>query len=1031
MQNDTELLRRYVRTRLGEDLDPLVKRHLDWVHSCAMRQLGGNWQLAADVTQAVFLVLAEKPPRLGGDDALGAWLFGVTRYAARRAIRAETRRRHHERQAAMRRNETIESAELSEESWREIAPILDELVAELGETDRRSVILRFFQGRSYGELGKTLGVSEEAARKRVTRAVEKLRQKLVANGVAAPAAAISTGLLTYATQPASAAAVSAVAGITSGAAAAPAAVAISKGVGTMIALAKAKAFAAAAVLALLVPAVGVVLFAQLTPRPIVSAPPTSQPRAIASSTTLPAGITEGVAQVQVVDEQGQPVSGAEVFVVQMVRPPNDDLDNATITQSGPIKTDEKGAAKFSGLGSLQTEVGWQQFFYARVSGQKAALHQRNYFKQSTQIPQPDPVRIVLGKSRAITGTVAVPQGFSAQNVQVRAISISISSPGRPEEQSWFYQYLKPFFERAEHLFSAEVGADGKFSIPDLPENARAFVQARGPGLGEAQALVQPIIEQVVELHLEPQATIMGTLRFADSGQPAGQTEMILKPRSAEFFRLPVIIKTDDQGRFRFEGLSEGIYSVHANVLKISDWTMAIPRPIRVAAGQNFTMPDLRLERGIVVVGQTSLDNGKTPVANVGIAAYNPADDPESQTIQLQRSDSNGRFMMRLPVGSSHLYVSSAGKGYRTPPKSDERNVTINPDGSINGSMAFEVILDPGREKQYATVRGRVIDASGKPFANVQIGDDRVEMWGSDKMPVQTPNAAVTDADGKFEVVLQAEIPHFLLLSSPGYSGKTTTFTPQPNATMTVQIIGEHHPVLEHFEGMVVDPDGKPLAGVTVWENSREQVVTDLQGNFRVPRREAGKGRLSARKGGYVLREWTDVVGPDEPKLLLILHPGGAPRSARRDPPDSKLLVGNPAPPIKVESWVQLTDPFANPPKLGGGRKTLLMFTATYDNRQRFEGTIDQWLTRLHTAAAGLDAQPVAIFTAFTHSSGLRGLAKSHPYISIGVDSFWPEGGYTNPGVTHESYGGKGSTRVFLIDENGKVISDDFDLDARR
>ena len=53
--------------------------------------------------------------------------------------------------------------------------VLDTLVARLGEKDRRSVVLRFFQQRSYAELGIAMGISEEAARKRVSRAIEKLR----------------------------------------------------------------------------------------------------------------------------------------------------------------------------------------------------------------------------------------------------------------------------------------------------------------------------------------------------------------------------------------------------------------------------------------------------------------------------------------------------------------------------------------------------------------------------------------------------------------------------------------------------------------------------------------------------------------------------------------------------------------------------------------------------------------------------------------------------------------------------------------
>src|SRR5262245_42923228 len=103
---DLELLQQYSRTRRPDALEPLVRRHLDWVHCCARRHLRGDEHLAADVTQAVFLALATRPPRLNTDGALGGWLYRVTRYAAAGAIRAATRRRRHEERAAMQRNES-------------------------------------------------------------------------------------------------------------------------------------------------------------------------------------------------------------------------------------------------------------------------------------------------------------------------------------------------------------------------------------------------------------------------------------------------------------------------------------------------------------------------------------------------------------------------------------------------------------------------------------------------------------------------------------------------------------------------------------------------------------------------------------------------------------------------------------------------------------------------------------------------------------------------------------------------------------
>src|SRR5262245_5300850 len=93
--DDVESILRYRRTRSGADLDPVIRRHLDWVWSCALRQVRGDEDLAGDIVQAVFLVLMKKPPSPRHAGALAGWLFKVTRYVALNAIRTRGRRRAH------------------------------------------------------------------------------------------------------------------------------------------------------------------------------------------------------------------------------------------------------------------------------------------------------------------------------------------------------------------------------------------------------------------------------------------------------------------------------------------------------------------------------------------------------------------------------------------------------------------------------------------------------------------------------------------------------------------------------------------------------------------------------------------------------------------------------------------------------------------------------------------------------------------------------------------------------------------------
>src|SRR5437867_2286779 len=199
---DAELLGQFVRAEsrslAQHAFAGLVRRHVDWVYSAARRMVGDPG-LAEDVTQAVFIVLARKAPRLArGDGAAGgecsslsAWLFTVTRHTAAVARRSRARRERHEKRAAAMAY--VERSAASEDmtvgpSFEQAAPALDEMVARLGARDRQAILLRFYEQKSFVQIGAATGVTEEAARKRVNRAVDKLRERFARKGVTLPAA---------------------------------------------------------------------------------------------------------------------------------------------------------------------------------------------------------------------------------------------------------------------------------------------------------------------------------------------------------------------------------------------------------------------------------------------------------------------------------------------------------------------------------------------------------------------------------------------------------------------------------------------------------------------------------------------------------------------------------------------------------------------------------------------------------------------------------------------------------------------------
>src|SRR2546430_13988998 len=192
---DMALLREYSASNSEEAFRTLVDRHLDMVYATALRQVNDR-ELAEEVTQAVFVALARKAGSISKATILAGWLFRAARFAAAKAARSESRRRHWEREAAQMENESSSS----ESAWEQIAPLVNDALTQLSEVDRCAVILRFFESKSFQQIGSALGTTEAAAKMRLSRAMEKLRQIFQKRGVVVPGAALLAALSTHAAQ---------------------------------------------------------------------------------------------------------------------------------------------------------------------------------------------------------------------------------------------------------------------------------------------------------------------------------------------------------------------------------------------------------------------------------------------------------------------------------------------------------------------------------------------------------------------------------------------------------------------------------------------------------------------------------------------------------------------------------------------------------------------------------------------------------------------------------------------------------------
>jgi uncharacterized protein (TIGR03435 family) len=193
--DDLALLREYAANNSEAAFAELVTRRVGFVYSSALRQVRDP-HLAEEITQAVFIILAQKAGNISDKTILAGWLFKTTRYAAIAQTREAARRslRTATIEQEMQMLTEMQSA-VPDPLWEQMSPLLDEALASLGETDRQSVLLRFFENKSLAEVGNELGTGEDTARKRVTRALGKLHRFFNKRGVSSTTV-ILAGVLT-------------------------------------------------------------------------------------------------------------------------------------------------------------------------------------------------------------------------------------------------------------------------------------------------------------------------------------------------------------------------------------------------------------------------------------------------------------------------------------------------------------------------------------------------------------------------------------------------------------------------------------------------------------------------------------------------------------------------------------------------------------------------------------------------------------------------------------------------------------------
>jgi RNA polymerase sigma factor (sigma-70 family) len=628
-RTDRQLLDDFASGRDEGAFASLVERHGATVLRVCRRVLGHEHD-AEDAFQATFLVLARNARSIRKRESLSSWLYGVAYRTAMRAKRSAARRRNHEARLRDRKPPAAASP-----TWDDVQAVLEEEIQRLPESFRSAFVLCVIDGKTVSAAAAELAVKESTLSWRLARARQRLRQRLARRGIelsgvlaalslvhgtgqaAVPAALSSAtvrfGLLVAAGEPAAA-------GIPSHIAA------LAAGVTRAMFLTKGKIATAVLLVVCLVAGAGL----WVRQAPAVAVAPVGSPKAEPTSPKARPKVERERIEVsgRVLAPDGQPLAGAKLFLcTQAGKSP---APQPATDSDGRFRFTLPATAVYNRDSVLATADG-MGLDWARLRGDKPGE------SLTLRLPAELPIR----------GKVVDLEGKPVGGAVVRIVELTTSEAGTLDEflKQWAADKEKSLFgpafrlltekqwwapETLRQLPTATTGPDGTFRLAGIGRDRGLMLGVRGPGIADQYLRVvtrpdfpMPSLNQgqvavsgpEPTIVVSPSKPILGTVRDARTKQPvAGVRVLCFTPdRPMHWWWQPVETQTDAQGHYRLEGLAKA-----AQQLVTCDPGAGAPHmhrfdPLGDTDGFEPITHDVELYRGVVVTGQVTDRSTGRPV----------------------------------------------------------------------------------------------------------------------------------------------------------------------------------------------------------------------------------------------------------------------------------------------------------------------------------------------------------------------------------------------------------------------------------